>query len=359
MQSFDTDFDTDKVDAFAGQMLDVLNGGAIALMTAIGHRTGLFDTMAALPSATSEQIAQAAQLNERYVREWLNAMVTGRVVDYEYNAQVYTMPPEHAALLTRAASPDNLAVITQYIADLGKVEPQIIECFHNGGGVPYSAYTNFQQVMAEDSGQSVVAMLESAILPLVPHLSDALTQGIKVLDVGCGSGRALIKLAKLFPASHFTGYDFSAEGIHRARSVAHAEGLTNIEFHIQDAAHFNEVARYNLICTFDAIHDQARPDLVLQNIYRALRPDGIYLMQDIRASSHVDKNLDHPLAPMLYTISCMHCMTVSLAEGGMGLGTVWGQEKAVEMLNAAGFQQIDIKQLEHDPFNDYYIIHKQ
>ncbi|MEM9906335.1 MAG: class I SAM-dependent methyltransferase [Cyanobacteria bacterium P01_D01_bin.44] len=351
-------FDTDRADAFAGQMLDVLNGGAIALMTAIGHRTGLFDTMATLPAATSEQIAQVAQLNERYVREWLNAMVTGRVVDYESTAQVYTLPPEHAALLTRAASPDNLAVITQYIADLGKVEPQIIECFHNGGGVPYSAYTNFQQVMAEDSGQSVVAMLENAILPLVHHLSDALTQGIEVLDVGCGSGRALIKLAKRFPASCFTGYDFSAEGINRARSVASAEGLTNIEFHIQDAAHFNEVARYDLICTFDAIHDQARPDLVLQNIYRALRPDGIYLMQDIHASSHVDKNLDHPLAPMLYTISCMHCMTVSLAEGGMGLGTVWGQEKAVKMLKAAGFQHFEIKQLEHDPFNDYYIIHK-
>ncbi|MEM8806073.1 MAG: class I SAM-dependent methyltransferase [Cyanobacteria bacterium P01_G01_bin.38] len=351
-------FDTDKADAFAGQMLDVLNGGAIALMTAIGHRTGLFDIMATLPAATSEQIAQVAQLNERYVREWLNAMVTGRVVDYEPTTQMYTLPSEHAALLTRAASPDNLAVFTQYIADLGKVEPQITECFRHGGGVPYAAYTNFQEVMAEDSGQSVVAVLETAILPLIPHLSDALKKGIRVLDIGCGSGRALIKLAKLFPASRFTGYDFQAEGVDRARAAATAEGLTNIKFHVQDAAYFSEVEQYDLICTFDAIHDQARPDLVLQNIYRALRPDGTYLMQDIHASSHVDKNLDHPLAPMLYTLSCMHCMTVSLAEGGMGLGTVWGQEKAMEMLKAAGFQKFEIKQLEHDPFNDYYIIRK-
>lgn len=351
-------FDTAKADAFAGQMLDVLNGGAIALMTAIGHRTGLFDTMATLPPATSEQIAQAAQLNERYVREWLNAMVTGRVVDYDPAAQAYTLPPEHAALLTRAASPDNLAVFTQYIADLGKVESEIIECFRQGGGVPYSAYANFQAVMAEDSGQSVVAVLETAILPLMPHLSEALTAGIEVLDVGCGSGRALLKLAKLFPASRFTGYDFLAEGVNRANAAARAEGLINVEFHVQDAANFSEVGQYDLICTFDAIHDQARPDLVLQNIHRALRPKGTYLMQDIHASSHVDKNLDHPLAPMLYTISCMHCMTVSLAAGGMGLGTVWGQEKAVEMLREAGFQHFEIKQLEHDPFNDYYIIRK-
>ncbi|HIK15825.1 MAG TPA: methyltransferase domain-containing protein [Leptolyngbyaceae cyanobacterium M33_DOE_097] len=127
---------------------------------------------------------------------------------------------------------------------------------------------------------------------------------------------------------------------------------------VKDVTVLAEVDEYDLITTFDAVHDQARPDLVLQGIYNALRPDGIYLMQDIRASSELGNNLDHPTAPYLYAISCMHCMTVSLAAGGMGLGTVWGQEKALEMLAEAGFQDVEVKTLEHDFFNNYYVAMK-
>ena len=127
---------------------------------------------------------------------------------------------------------------------------------------------------------------------------------------------------------------------------------------MKDAATFDECDRYDLIATFDAIHDQARPDIVLQNIYKALRPDGVYLMQDIRATTDVGGNMEHPIAPLLYTISCMHCMTVSLAYGGMGLGSMWGQEKALQMLSEAGFSSVEIKQLAHDFQNNYYIIKK-
>ncbi len=126
----------------------------------------------------------------------------------------------------------------------------------------------------------------------------------------------------------------------------------------QDAATFDEVEQYDLITTFDAVHDQARPDLVLRNIYNALRPNGTYLMQDIHASTDVNGNMEHHIAPFLYTVSCMHCMTVSLAAGGMGLGTMWGQEKAMKMLSEAGFTGVDIKRLAHDLQNDYYITKK-
>ncbi|MBW4541882.1 MAG: methyltransferase domain-containing protein [Myxacorys chilensis ATA2-1-KO14] len=350
--------DQTKAEAFAERMLDVLNSGAIALMTSIGHRTGLFDTLANLPPSTSQQIADAAGLNERYVREWLGAMVTGRVVDYDAIAKLYSLPPEHAAFLTRAASPNNIAVTTQFIPLLSTVEDQAIECFHKGGGIPYSAYQRFHQVMAEDSGQTVVAALEEAILPLVPGLSNALEQGIDVLDVGCGSGRALKEMAQRFPKSRFTGYDFSQEAIAIAQSAAIEQGLANLQFHVKDAAKLDEVEQYDLICTFDAVHDQAKPDAMLRGIYQALRPDGIYLMQDIRASSHVDGNLDHPIAPFLYTISCLHCMSVSLAADGMGLGAVWGEEKALEMLKEAGFSRVEINRLDHDFVNNYYIVMK-
>lgn len=351
-------FDATKAEAFAEQLLSILNQGALALMTSIGHRTELFDTLAELPPSTSHQIADAAGLNERYVREWLGAMVTGRFVHYNPADQTYTLPAEHAAFLTRSAASDNIAPFAQYVSVLGTVEDQIVDCFYKGGGVPYAEFKRFHEVMAEDSGQTVVAALEDHILPLVPGLTAALEQGINVLDVGCGSGRAMNQLAQAFPNSRFTGYDFSGQAIDNARSEAQRRHLNNIQFHVKDAATLDEVEQYDLITTFDAVHDQARPDIVLQNIYRALRPNGTYLMQDIHASTEVSGNLDHPAAPLLYTISCMHCMTVSLAVGGMGLGAMWGQEKALQLLHAAGFSEIEIKRLDHDFQNDYYIIRK-
>ena len=183
--------DQAKAEAFAGRLLDVLNNGGLALMISVGHRTGLFDAMSEFPPATSEEIAQKAGLNERYVREWLGAMVTGRIVTYHPDTRKYSLPAEHAAFTTRPAGADNIAVFTQYISVLGNVEDEIVECFRNGGGVPYSKFPRFHTVMAEDSGQSVLANLESAVLPVVPGMIDRLKQGIKVLDVGCGSGWAL------------------------------------------------------------------------------------------------------------------------------------------------------------------------
>ncbi|MBF2047146.1 MAG: class I SAM-dependent methyltransferase [Elainella sp. C42_A2020_010] len=347
-----------KAEQFAERMLEILNSGALCLMISIGHRTELFDTLAKLPPSTSQQIADASGLNERYVREWLNAMVVGRFVDYDPTQRTYMLPPEHAAFLTRSAGADNIATYAQEIGVLAPVEDQIVECFHKGGGVPYSAFNRFHEVMAEDSGQTVVAALEDHILPLVPGLVDALIRGIDVLDVGCGSGRALNRLATLFPNSRFTGYDLCEDAIAVAMNAAQERKLTNVQFQVKDTTLLNEVERYDLITTFDAVHDQARPDTVLRNIYNALRPDGVYLMQDIHASTEVSGNLDHPLAPLLYTISCMHCMTVSLAAGGMGLGTMWGQEQALQLLRAAGFASIEIKQLPHDIMNDYYIVKK-
>jgi 2-polyprenyl-3-methyl-5-hydroxy-6-metoxy-1,4-benzoquinol methylase len=256
------------------------------------------------------------------------------------------------------ASPDNIAVTAQLIPLMGSVEDSIVESFKNGGGVPYSAFPRFHEVMAEDSGQTVVAALTDHILPLVPGLIGRLESGIEVLDVGCGSGRALNLMARMFPNSRFVGYDFSEEAIARARTEAKEHGTTNARFEVKDAAVLDEKARYDLITTFDAIHDQADPAAVLKGIAAALKEDGVYLMQDIAGSSHLHNNLDHPIAPLLYTVSTMHCMTVSLAQGGEGLGTMWGEEKAREMLEEAGFKKVEVKQLPHDIFNNYFIITK-
>lgn len=351
--------DQEKAEAFVGQMLDTLNKAALTLMTSIGHRAGLFDAMAGMPSATSEQIAETAGLNERYVREWLGAMVTGRIIEYDAEWRTYRLPPEHSAFLTRAAAPNNLAATTQFIPLLGAVEDAIVESFRQGGGVPYSAYPRFHEVMAEESSQTVVSGLIEAILPLVPDAISKLESGIAVIDIGCGRGRAINLMARTFPESRFTGYDFSEEAINDAKAEAQREGLSNARFEVKDAAQLDEKGAYQLITAFDAVHDQAHPRRVLKAIARALSPDGVFLMQDIRASSHLDKNLDHPLGPFTYTISCLHCMTVSLAMGGEGLGAAWGEEKAVELLSEAGFSKVEVRQLPHDIINNYYIARKR
>ena len=354
-------FDSAKAEAFAGQFLTALNHGSLCLMVSIGHRTGLFDAMRGLPPSTSAEIAQQAGLNERYVREWLGAMVTGGVVDVDAASTRFVLPAEHAAFLTRAAGADNIGVFAQYIAVMGGVEDKIVDCFQKGGGVPYAEFPRFHAVMAEDSGQSVLSALESHILPLVPGLTDQLAAGIRVLDVGCGSGRILNRLAELYPHSHFSGMDLSPEAIATAQSEAAQKGLGNTEFIIRDLSSFDESAEpeaYDFITTFDAIHDQGKPLNVLKGIHRALKPDGLYLMQDIRGSSHVHNNIGHPLGTFLYAISTMHCMTVSLAQGGEGLGAMWGEEKTHEYLERAGFRSIETNQLAHDFSNNWYVVRK-
>jgi ubiquinone/menaquinone biosynthesis C-methylase UbiE len=317
--------------------------------------------MRELPPASAEEIARNAGLNERYVREWLGAMITGSIIELDPSTGCFRLPPEHAAFLTRAAAADNLAVFTQYIGLMGGVEDEIVECFRKGGGVPYEKFPRFHEVMAEDSGQSVLSSLESHVLPLVPGLTEQLAAGIQVLDVGCGRGGILLRLAELYPNSQFTGMDLSAEAISSARGEAAQKQLRNANFVVADLSDFDETAPagvFDLITTFDAIHDQAKPRRVLKGIYRALKSDGVYLMQDIRGSSHIHRNIDHPLGPALYTISCMHCMTVSLAQGGEGLGAMWGEEKTHEFLREAGFVSIETHQLAHDIQNNWYVVRK-
>lgn len=302
----DPQFDKAKADAFAQKMLGILNDASVAQMIVIGHQVGLFDTLAGLTPSTSEQIAAAGSLNERYVREWLGAMVTSRIVDYDPTEKTYRLPPEHAAAITRAAGPKNLAVMLQMVPMMAKVQQGIVDSFHKGGGVPYSAYDDFHQLMAEVSGAVHDASLVDTTLPLVSQLVERLRTGIDVLDVGCGSGHAINLMAKAFPQSRFTGYDFSEEGIAAGQAEAQELGLTNTQLAVKDAAEIDDVSRYDFITAFDSIHDQAHPRAVLKGIAQALRPDGTFLMVDINSSSNLEENCDHILGPMLYSISCMH-----------------------------------------------------
>lgn len=351
-----TSVDAQKIDAFGERVLDMLNSAMASLMVSVGHRAGLFDAMADGVARTSQALADKTRLHERYVREWLGAMVASRIVERDPDAGTHRLPPEHAHWLTRQSPTGNLAAFAQYVPVLGRVEDEVLDCFRHGGGVPYSSYPRFHDVMAEDSGQSIVPIIVEQVVPLMPGLHERLTAGIDVLDIGCGRGRALMQLAAAYPQSRFTGYDLSEDALANARAMARERHLTNVRFVRKDLTTWSEPASFDWITALDAIHDQARPDRVLAAIRAALRPGGVFLMQDIDASSEPVENIDHPLGTMIYTISCMHCMTVSLAQGGMGLGTAWGVQLAQKMLREAGFEHIRIHRFPHDAQNAYFFM---
>lgn len=345
--------DQQRQESFAGRMLDVLNGGSLVFLTSVGHKTGLFDTMSQLPPSTSEEIAHAAGLDERYVREWLGGMVVGGFVEYDPKDRSYYLPPEHAAVLTRAAGHENFAVFAQYYPLIGQVEEQVVASFRTGGGVPYSAYPRFQELQVEETGPVFDAVLVDVVLPFAAGIPERLEAGIDVLDVACGAGHAVNVMAKTYPNSRVMGIDFSEEGIALAREEAERLGLENARFEVSDAA--NVTGEYDLITTFDTVHDMARPAETLSVIRGALRDGGVFLVGDIAASSVLEENKDHPLGPTLFTFSVFHCMTVSLSQGGPGLGTVWGEQRAQEMLREAGFGSVEVNHIEGDPMHVYYV----
>jgi 2-polyprenyl-3-methyl-5-hydroxy-6-metoxy-1,4-benzoquinol methylase len=348
----------ETTEEFTQRIVATLDGASLTLLLSIGHQTGLLDTMAGLAPATSTQIADAAKLNERYVREWLGGMVTGHVVDYDADTATYSLPAHRAGVLTRAAGPHNLAVVAQFLPLLGEVEQKLLGCFHAGGGLPYSEFPRFHKLMAEESGAVYDASLVDVVLPLVDGLVGRLRSGADVADFGCGSGHAINVMAQAFPASRFTGIDFSDEAIATGGREAARLGLTNATFESHDLTRLNKADAYDVITAFDAIHDQAQPARVLENIHRALRPGGVLLMADIKASSRLEDNVDVPMSTYLYTTSLMHCMTVSLALDGAGLGTAWGTQLATSMLADAGFGDVRVAEVDSDAINAYYIATK-
>ena len=183
-------------------------------------------------------------------------MVAAGVVEYQPAGATYALPEEHAAFLTRDAPQDNVASFLQWVALMGSVEDRIIDCFKNGGGVPYSEFPRFQEIMLEDSGQTVVPVLLDHILPLVTGLQDALREGVDVLGIGCGSGRALNIMAAEYPNSRFAGFDLSDEATSVGLRQAEENGVTNLVFEARDVTNLGTQEAYDFITAFDAIHDQ-------------------------------------------------------------------------------------------------------
>lgn len=355
-----------KKNAFSKKMSDILNHGALNLAMAIGYRTGLFDAMDTFDSPRSiADIAGKAGMNSRYVTEWMGVMATGGIVELakaENGENLFYLPKEHADFITRRSGESNLGVYTREIPLLTDcaLEP-VVDGFKTGDGVPYEKYPKFQSFMGQLADAKHRKTLVDNFLPSVDNglLIRRLKSGIRVCDVGCAEGVALLLMAEAFPESAFTGIDISGEAVRKARKEAGRREIENVEFEIADIVSMPSDrafhGRYDYVTAFDAIHDQTKPLEALKAIKIILAPGGIFSMVDIATESDLSDNLDHPMGPFLYTVSLMHCMPVGLVGGGTGLGMMWGREKAVEMLRRAGFGHTEVLEIPDDPFNLHFL----
>ena len=349
--------DEETVAAFGDQIFASYTGAFVTYMIDLGLRTGLFEAAAVGP-ATSHELAKRAGLQERYVREWLGAVATAGIVTYEPPTETFTLPAEHAVCLT-GTDERNLAPLSQIAGHLAAFIAPVADAFRRGGGVPYSAYRpEFTEVMDGLSRPMFDGILVDGVVPIVAGLAERLAGGGRVADIGCGTGHTTNLLARAFPNSTVVGYDLADDAIARGTAEAAAYGLSNVTFEVADVTRLPADPPLDVAFAFDAIHDQADPASVLARIFDALLPGGVFVMFDIRASSHLERNIDNPMAPWLYAVSTLHCMPVSLAEGGAGLGTVWGEELALQMLTDAGFVGLEVHEVPGDPLDSVYVARK-
>ncbi len=342
METQDVDqLDPKQIRKFGGRLFGIITDGLLTLLIDIGEKTGLFEAAASGP-VTSQELADRARLDERYVREWLGAMATSGIFTYEPGSQRYTLPPAHAVCLTGETAA-NLAPLAQVLAVLARQVPKLTASFRNGGGVPYTDYQpEMADVLDGQFRRFYDQFLLMSLLPAAPDLPPRLEQGIRVADIGCGNGHCVNLIARAYPHSQIVGYDIGEAGLARGQAEAAAWGLQNARFERLDVAQLPAAPGFDLITAFDVIHDQVDPATVLRRVQQALTPGGIFLMLDVKAASALEENLGNPGAPYIYAVSTLHCMTVSLAEGGAGLGTAWGMERARQMLKEAGFSQVEV-----------------
>ena len=346
--------DTAKQEAFVGQVLANTSAAMVTTLAALGDRLGLFKTLAESGPATSAEFASRAGIVERYAREWLGGMVSAGYINHDAGTQRFRLPAEHAAALADEGGPMFFGGLYEMLLSASSIVDRLADAFRSGGGVPQSAYDGrFWDGMERFSGGWYDHLLVPQWVPAMPDVERKLRQGADVADVGCGRGRALIRLAQAFPASRYVGYDAFAPSVERATARGReADVADRVRYEVRDAAS-DLPGRFDVITTFDVIHDAVDPVGVLRSIFRALKPDGIYVCLDANCSDKLEQNTG-PLGSMFHGISLLYCMTTSLAGGGAGLGTLGLHEhKLRELALVVGFHDVRRVPIEN-PFNNLY-----
>ena len=348
--------DKEKVKDFAEQVFGFLGGTVISGMIYLGDRMGLYQALQSSGAMTSEELAKKTGLNERWIREWLQGQAAARLLDYQGNGR-FAISPEAALVLAHENSPAFVAggfcALPQWMAVLERLP----ESFKSGLGLPYDA---FGPEGARGVERLFAPWFRTQLVPVaLPRLDGVVAKleaGAKAADVGCGSGVALVEMAKAYPKSSFHGYDISTHALARAEAHKEQSGVRNVTFHNVNGDALPEDTSFDFITTFDCIHDMPNPNSVIRAIRKAIRNDGTWLIADIHGKGSFEENLaDNPMAGMMYAFSVLSCMSSSLSTpDGEGLGTLgFSEPVARKMTAAAGFTRFQTKDFEN-PFNAYY-----
>jgi 2-polyprenyl-3-methyl-5-hydroxy-6-metoxy-1,4-benzoquinol methylase len=347
-------FDQARADAFLGKVFgDTVSVAAVA-MARMGDQLGLFKDLAAHGPTTSSELAQRTQTQERYAREWLGGMASAGYLDYDASTGQFRLPAEHAPVLADEGGPAFFGGVQEELFGCLAVLDQVTEAFAAGGGVAWADYPEgmFRGIERFTHGWFDNLLLQQW-LPALPGVQADLERGIRVADVGCGRGQALIKLATAFPESRFTGYDSHAGSVDAATDTARRSGVDDrVSFRQLDVAR-GLPTNYDLITTFDVVHDAADPLGMLRSIRQALTPNGTYLCLEINCADNLQDNLG-PVGTLFHGFSVLLCMTTSLASGGAGLGTLGLPESRLRTMSGeagfSGFQRVPFD----NPFNTLY-----
>lgn len=348
--------DQAKLEAFMGKAISDLAGATSVLLCYLGDRLGLFKALASEGSATSDELAERTGLQERYLREWLNSLSCNGYLEYDPASRRFSLPPEHAPALADEDGPAFLAPLFTFIPSLVDVLDGVAEAFRNGGGVPIAAYS---QELHDAAERATATWFDHLLLPVwlpaMPDVEAKLRSGASLADLGCGHGKAVINLARAFPTSRFTGYDIHEPNVIAAMERARAAGVDDrVHFAVADIEQ-GLPEQFDIITTFDVVHDLAHPRVALQAIRQALKPDGILIMLEFISADTLEGNAG-PLGAAGYAMSLLYCMTTSLAAGGEGLGSFGLPEPRVRELCAeAGFSSVRVVPVEN-PRNVLYEI---
>jgi SAM-dependent methyltransferase len=346
--------DRQKIEAFLGRFVEIASGASTLGLLAVADRSGLSSYLGQSGGGTSTQIAEGAKLDERYVREILSGLAAARVVEYDPDSETFTLPPEHALFLADTESPYFMGGWMDMIPAMFRQIDGVATATVHGGGVGFEEFGD-EIIRGIDRGNapSQQAFLIRKWLPGVPGLVERLESGIRVADIGCGSGTVPRLIGQAYPESQVFGYDASEKSIAVARS--RTEDLSNVEFHAYSAREIPNEPGFDLIMTFDVVHDLAEPEGAMRHIKEALRPEGWYLLMEPNASSSLEGNLND-IGALLYGTSTLHCMTQSLAKGGAGLGAAWGRETTEELVRRAGFTSFEYLDEISNRFSAFYLV---
>jgi SAM-dependent methyltransferase len=342
--------DEAKLNAFMGKMLGDMGAAAGGALIIIGDKLGLYKALAASGPMTSTDLAKKTGTAERYVREWLAAQAAAGYVEFQADKGTYSMSPEQALALADESSPAFVAGVYDAVAAMFKDEPKITEAFKTGKGVGWHEHSPCLFRGTERFFRpGYAANLVPSWLPALDGVVAKLEKGARVADVGCGHGASTIIMAKAFPKSKFTGYDYHAPSIERAKEAAREAGVDKIcTFEIAKAQDYPGKG-FDLVAFFDCLHDMGDPVGAAKHVKETLAPDGTWLVVEPYAKDTVAENLN-PVGRVFYAASTMLCVPASLSqEGAMGLGAQAGEARLKKVVTDGGFTRF--RRATETPFN--------